>query len=62
MVVGSVAAVAGYVSHNLKTNSRQFDKFFASYNTPESEASRRKTFEAAPKQDPRTNFLNILGW
>lgn len=36
------------------------DRFFSSYNTPESEASRRKTFEGQP--DPRTNLLNFLSW
>lgn len=61
MVVGSISAVGAYVHRNLTTNSRQFDKFFASYNTPQSEASRRKTFEGVEKTDPRTNILNFLG-
>ncbi|KAK2595341.1 hypothetical protein QQS21_006941 [Conoideocrella luteorostrata] len=53
-------AVGTYVRSQLVTNSNTMDRFFASYNTPESEASRRRTFEGHP--DPRTNILNFQGW
>lgn len=35
------------------------DRFFSTYNTPESEAARRKSFEGYP--DTRSNILNVLG-
>ncbi|KZZ98294.1 hypothetical protein AAL_02812 [Moelleriella libera RCEF 2490] len=60
MFTGSAAAVGTYVQRQLSTESRAMDRYFAAYNTPESEASRRRTFEGYP--DPRTNFLNFLSW
>ncbi|CAM1506158.1 Fc.00g057990.m01.CDS01 [Cosmosporella sp. VM-42] len=62
MVIGAATAVVGYVQSQLKTNSRTMDSFFAKYNTPESEASRRETFKGLEYQDPRTNFFNVLSW
>ncbi|EGX96114.1 hypothetical protein CCM_00769 [Cordyceps militaris CM01] len=60
LVVGtSVLAVGAYVKSQLDTQSDNMDRFFSTYNTPESEASRRKTFEGYP--DTRTNVLNMLG-
>ncbi|OAA60016.1 hypothetical protein ISF_06027 [Cordyceps fumosorosea ARSEF 2679] len=55
----SVLIVGAYVKSQLATQSNNMDRFFSTYNTPESEASRRKTFEGYP--DTRTNILNILG-
>ncbi|KAK9443667.1 uncharacterized protein G6M90_00g003370 [Metarhizium brunneum] len=56
----SALGVATYVRSQLVTNSNTMDRFFATYNTPESEASRQKTFQGHP--DPRTNILNFLSW
>ncbi|OAQ64691.1 hypothetical protein VFPPC_13931 [Pochonia chlamydosporia 170] len=56
----SAIGVGTYIRSQLVTNSNTMDRFFASYNTPESEASRQKTFEGHP--DPRTNLLNFLSW
>ncbi|KAJ3483628.1 hypothetical protein NLG97_g7263 [Lecanicillium saksenae] len=56
----SVVAVGAYVKSQLTTQSKTMDRFFATYNTPVSEASRRKTFEGHP--DTRSNVLNFLGW
>ncbi|KAJ6787834.1 hypothetical protein PWT90_09892 [Aphanocladium album] len=56
----SVLVVGAYVKSQLTTQSNTMDRFFATYNTPESEASRRKTFEGFP--DTRSNMLNFLSW
>ncbi|KAI5461649.1 hypothetical protein BGZ63DRAFT_386307 [Mariannaea sp. PMI_226] len=61
MVVASAAAVVTYVRGQLSYTSRQFDRSFEKYNTPESEANRRAAFAGAV-EDPRTNILNVLGW
>ncbi|TQW01026.1 hypothetical protein V2A60_002043 [Cordyceps javanica] len=55
----SVLVVGAYVKSQLETQSSNMDRFFSTYNTPESEASRRKTFAGHP--DTRDNMLNILG-
>ena len=56
----AIAGVATYVRSQLVQESATMDRFFSKYNTPESEASRRRTFEGNP--DPRTNILNVLSW
>ncbi|KAJ4147523.1 hypothetical protein LMH87_002035 [Akanthomyces muscarius] len=55
----SVLAVGTYVKSQLTTASNTMDRFFSTYNTPESEAARRKSFEGYP--DTRSNMLNVLG-
>ncbi|KAJ4309729.1 hypothetical protein N0V84_011342 [Fusarium piperis] len=60
MVVGSFAVVAGFIRSQLSVTSAKFDRSFAKYNTPESEASRAKTFEGAV-ENPRTSLFNALG-
>jgi hypothetical protein len=37
------------------------DSRFAQYNSPQSEARRRKDFEGAV-EDPRKSAFNVLGW
>ncbi|KAK3192272.1 hypothetical protein K4F52_001485 [Lecanicillium sp. MT-2017a] len=60
MVGTAVTAIAGVVRLQLASQSNKMDHIFAQYNTPESEESRRKTFDGHP--DPRTNILNFLSW
>ncbi len=55
-----VTAIAGVVRLQLASQSNKMDHIFSQYNTPESEESRRKTFDGHP--DPRTNILNFLSW
>ncbi|EJP62262.1 hypothetical protein ACQRIT_007943 [Beauveria bassiana] len=55
----SVVVVGAYVKSQLSTQSNTMDRFFSTYNTPESEASRQRTFHGHP--DTRSNMLNILG-
>ncbi|KAM5353863.1 hypothetical protein ACJ41O_000513 [Fusarium nematophilum] len=55
-----VAVVASFVRSQLAITSAKFDHSFDKYNTPESEASRKKTFEGA-QENPRTSLYNILG-
>ncbi|TPX10284.1 uncharacterized protein E0L32_008689 [Thyridium curvatum] len=61
VVVGAVSGVVAYVHRCLSYESSQMDRFFSSYNTPQSEANRAKVFQDA-SYDPRTNVLNVLGW
>lgn len=56
-----VSGVVAYVHRCLSYESSQMDRFFSSYNTPQSEANRAKVFQDA-SYDPRTNVLNVLGW
>jgi hypothetical protein len=56
----AATTVTAYVQWQLKKESTQMDRFFQPYNTPESEASRSKSFEGAP--DPRSSLFNVLGW
>lgn len=56
----TAVAIATYIQSQLTTGSKTMDRFFDKYNTPESEASRQKTFQGHP--DPRTNILNFLSW
>ena len=60
----SAALVITYVRSQLARNSRIMDERFAQYNTPESEAARRKMYTEAGKggEDPRTSAFNVLGW
>ncbi|EEY22267.1 hypothetical protein HYQ46_007225 [Verticillium longisporum] len=60
MVGTSIAVVGSFIASQLTTSSRNLDRAFAKYNSPQSEASRKRSFEGAP--DPRTNLLNCLGW
>ncbi|KAM0326779.1 hypothetical protein ACHAQA_006653 [Verticillium albo-atrum] len=61
LIVGATVAVVGtFISAQLSTSSQNLDRAFAKYNSPESEASRQRSFDGAP--DPRTNLLNCLGW
>jgi hypothetical protein len=48
------------VASQLATTSAKFDRSFAKYNTPESEANRARTFDGAV-ENPRTSLFNILG-
>lgn len=59
--VGAASAVATYVYTQLHHESDTMDRFFASYHTPESEASRQRVFDGAI-EDPRKNILNFLSW
>ncbi|EFW98828.1 hypothetical protein CMQ_4680 [Grosmannia clavigera kw1407] len=61
VTVGAVTGVATYVRRQLMRESQAFDRYFSTYNTPESEASRKRVFEGA-SEDPRTSLMNILGW
>ncbi|KAI9903767.1 hypothetical protein N3K66_000296 [Trichothecium roseum] len=60
IAVTSVAVVGTYVNSQLRREAREFDRSFSRYNTPASEAQRRKTYEGA--SDPRNSWFNILGW
>ncbi|KAI9172638.1 hypothetical protein HJFPF1_02147 [Paramyrothecium foliicola] len=60
ITVGAVSAIVGYVQWQFGKSSQKLDSFFASYNTPQSEASRQRTFAGA-NTDPRTSFFNMLG-
>ncbi|KAF4458180.1 hypothetical protein F53441_31 [Fusarium austroafricanum] len=60
VAVGSFALVASYVNSQLNRTSAAFDRSFAKYNTPESEANRARTFDGAI-ENPRTSLFNILG-
>ncbi|KAF4979053.1 hypothetical protein FZEAL_4663 [Fusarium zealandicum] len=60
MAVGSFAVVAGFVRSQLSITSAKFDRSFSKYNTPQSEASRAKTFDGAV-ENPRTSLFNLLG-
>ncbi|KAF5000732.1 hypothetical protein FGRMN_1573 [Fusarium graminum] len=60
VAIGSFALVASYVTSQLSTTSAKFDRSFAKYNTPESEANRARTFDGAI-ENPRTSLFNILG-
>ncbi|KAI8717836.1 hypothetical protein NCS52_00860700 [Fusarium sp. LHS14.1] len=60
MAVGSFAIVAGFVRSQLAITSAKFDRSFDKYNTPESEASRARTFDGAV-ENPRTSLFNALG-
>ncbi|KXJ86426.1 hypothetical protein Micbo1qcDRAFT_209116 [Microdochium bolleyi] len=53
--------VVYYVQRQLRRTSGDFDRAFAKYNTPESEASRARAFAGAV-EDPRTSMFNALGW
>ncbi|KAH6893068.1 hypothetical protein B0T10DRAFT_559067 [Thelonectria olida] len=61
MVAASAGAVVTYIRSQLTYTSSQFDRSFSKYNSPESEASRRATFDGAV-EDPRTSIFNVLGW
>lgn len=60
VVVGAVSAVGAYVRSQLRRESRTMDRYFSTYRSPESEASRRKVFEGQP--DPRNSLFNVLSW
>ncbi|KAJ1324058.1 hypothetical protein MN608_10116 [Microdochium nivale] len=64
MVFGAASSfVVYYVQRQLHRTSSDFDRAFASYNTPESEASRARVFAGAgAASDPRTSAFNALGW
>lgn len=51
-----------YIGSQLHRTSSEFDRSFAKYNTPESEASRARTFAGLETADPRTSVFNALGW
>ncbi|EPE03175.1 hypothetical protein F503_01511 [Ophiostoma piceae UAMH 11346] len=59
--IGAASVVASYVYTQLHSESATMDRFFASYHTPESEASRQRVFDGAI-EDPRKNVLNFLSW
>ncbi|OAA66445.1 hypothetical protein SPI_01021 [Niveomyces insectorum RCEF 264] len=61
VTLGAVSGVVAYVRQQLNRESNTMDRYFASYNTPQSEASRRRVFEGA-SEDPRTSLLNVLSW
>ncbi|KAH7018072.1 uncharacterized protein B0I36DRAFT_368120 [Microdochium trichocladiopsis] len=62
LVFGAAGSlVVYYVQRQLRRTSGDFDRAFAQYNTPESEASRARAFAGAV-EDPRTSFFNALGW
>lgn len=57
-----VSAVATYVSWQLSRSARTYDRMFAQYQSPESEASRQKVFGDQGRGDPRRSVFNVLGW
>ncbi|KAM0253822.1 hypothetical protein ACHAP5_000401 [Fusarium lateritium] len=60
VAVGSFALIGSYVASQLSITSAKFDRSFAKYNTPQSEANRARTFDGAI-ENPRTSLFNILG-
>ncbi|KAG9257615.1 uncharacterized protein F5Z01DRAFT_646498 [Emericellopsis atlantica] len=61
VVAGSVSIVAHYVGSQLSRSRNVMDSRFAQYNSTQSEAQRRRTFEGNTHLDPRTSLFNILG-
>jgi hypothetical protein len=57
----TVSIVAAYVGSQLRRSRHVMDSRFAQYNSTQSEAQRRKTFEGNGHLDPRTSLFNILG-
>ncbi|KAI3398935.1 hypothetical protein diail_8258 [Diaporthe ilicicola] len=58
----NISAVVTYVQWQLQTSSRTYDRMFAQYQSPQSEASRQKVFEDQGSADPRRSVFNVLGW
>ncbi|KAG7102810.1 hypothetical protein HYQ44_016898 [Verticillium longisporum] len=46
MVGTSIAVVGSFIASQLTTSSRNLDRAFAKYNSPQSEASRKRSFKA----------------
>lgn len=60
IVLGAVTAVGTYVKTQLEQDSRTMDRYFATYKSAESEASRTRVFKG--ESDPRRSVFNVLGW